>query len=165
MTKILILCHGNLWARNSMPVYAALYHLLQRVWPIHTTSVLLLKETTFCLEYDINSTAADQLVGGFFVSLNRNDGCCPAGKMAEIFLVDIKNRIKCAKRPIPIKRLTLVETVENLQSFICYLLGCIDFAPHDHDVVTSNQRIHLLSTLAYHIPVFDLESSLAGSVA
>ena len=49
-----------------MPSYAALYHPLQRVYAICTTRILLLKITTFCLEYDRNSTAADLIVGGCY---------------------------------------------------------------------------------------------------
>ena len=41
-----------------MPSYAMLYHHLQGELPVCTTRILLFKITTFCLEYDTNSTAA-----------------------------------------------------------------------------------------------------------
>ena len=75
-------------------------------------------------------------------------------------LMVIENRIKSAKRTIPVKRLALVEALEKLQSFVCCWFRCKDYATYDHDVISSNQRIHLLSTAVYQILVFKRESPL-----
>ena len=47
--------------RMTDKVIATLCCLLQGIRSIRTTSVLLLTETTFCLEYDMNSTAASEM--------------------------------------------------------------------------------------------------------
>jgi len=73
-------------------------------------------------------------------------------------LMVIENRIKSAKRTIPVKRLALVEALEKLQGFVCCWFRCKDYATYDHDVISSNQRIHLLSTAVYQILVFKRES-------